>query len=160
MINLDSLLQETASIEIEADIQQVFRFIATDFEKNYPKWSQEIEKVEKISSGPIALNSELLLYRREVGQTIKSRIRVVDFRKNDVFTLESISEPYLMSYAFVSNQDDCNTTLKFTFHLKKIELIMRPFVKLIRTALRDGAVQSLNNVRSLVTVNNAVTQCM
>jgi hypothetical protein len=43
-----------------------------------------------------------------------------------------------------------HTRLTFTFELRRIDLIMRPFEKLIRTAVQEGAERTVRNLKRLI----------
>jgi hypothetical protein len=43
-----------------------------------------------------------------------------------------------------------HTRLTFTFELRRIDLMMRPFEKLIRVAVQDGAERTVRNLKRLI----------
>jgi hypothetical protein len=65
------------------------------------------------------------------------------------FVLEGLSEPFRSTYHFESAPDGA-TGITFDFEMRELELSMRPFAKLIRAALQDGAEQTVENLKSLL----------
>ena len=45
-----------------------------------------------------------------------------------------------------------NTRLTFRFELLELEMFMRPFQKLIRYAIEDGAESTVENIKNLIDV--------
>ncbi len=46
--------------------------------------------------------------------------------------------------------DDQRTKIAFSFELEELDLTMRPFQKLIRAALQEGAAQTMEDLKSLL----------
>ncbi|MGZ9089548.1 MAG: SRPBCC family protein, partial [Rhodoplanes sp.] len=84
----------------------------------------------------------------ERGIRSESTFEIVNLERPRLFAIEGISEPFSSSYEFECEAQ--GTTLIFTFKLREIEFSMRPFVKLIRAALQDGAEQIVENLRALI----------
>ncbi len=49
-----------------------------------------------------------------------------------------------------SDEENKSTRLTFRFELTEIEVFMRPFQKLIRTAIEDGAENTVENIKNLI----------
>ena len=49
------------------------------------------------------------------------------------------------------------TRLSFTFELLELQMFMRPFEKLIRIVVRDGAERTVRNLKRLTEANIAET---
>ena len=86
---------------------------------------------------------------RDRGIDSESTFEVATFSPAIAFAIRGISEPFRSSYEFIEESDG-QTRLVFTFELKELDLVMRPFQKLIRTALQEGAVQTVDNIRQLL----------
>ena len=149
-IAADRTLVESATVNLNADLHHVFKFVATDFCENYPKWTPDIVTLKRVSEGPLAVGSRIRVVRREGGEIVENELKVTEIVTDRRFSLESLTDPFEMTYQFEACESPPMTILTFTFQLKKIEMVMRPFTKLIRAALRDGAKRSVENVRNLV----------
>jgi len=57
------------------------------------------------------------------------------------------------SYLLESDEENKSTRLTFRFELTEIEVFMRPFQKLIRTAIEDGAENTVENIKNLIVAN-------
>lgn len=79
---------------------------------------------------------------------VQTNLEVSRFEPTEIFEISGTSEPFRSSYEF--KEEDGATRIVFTFELKEIELVMRPFQKLIRTALQEGAIQTIENIRQLL----------
>lgn len=161
MLNRDTnrALQESATVEIDAGIDQLYKFVATDFPENYPKWTPDIISLVALGDGPVTVGSEFRLLREDGGEVVESIVRVMKIKPHSCFSLASLTFPHEMTYSFESFERNRMTKLTFTFHLKSVEMVMRPFVKLIRAALRDGAKQSVENIKALFIENSESVSC-
>ena len=139
-----------AKITIKRTSEQVFDFVATDFVSNYPRWSPEIELVTALSDGPARVDYRLSLRRADSTDDTDYFLRVTVFEAPTHFSYESLSEPYQSHYYFSDLQEAQSTQLTFEFQLDEIELVMRPFIKLIRTAMQEGVTQTVSNIKQLV----------
>ncbi|MEI8236062.1 MAG: hypothetical protein WCG11_02690, partial [Methylococcaceae bacterium] len=63
-----------------------------------------------------------------------------------------ISAPYRQSYLMENENQKMNTRLTFRFELLELEMFMRPFQKLIRYAIEDGAESTVENIKNLIDV--------
>ena len=66
-----------------------------------------------------------------------------------------MTEPYKHSYLLESNEQKQPTRLTFRFELLEIEVFMRPFEKLIRSAIEDGAENTVENIKNLIALESA-----
>jgi len=65
------------------------------------------------------------------------------------FAIAGVSEPFNSSYTLEAAGDE-RTKLAFSFELEELDLAMRPFQKLIRAALQEGAAQTVENLKTLL----------
>lgn len=71
-------------------------------------------------------------------------------------TVESTSAPlFLVDYRVEPAAD--RTRLTFTFEIRRVELMMKPFEKLIRVAVQDGAQRTVRNLKRLIEADAAAT---
>ena len=130
------------------DIEPVFRFVALDFMSNYPRWSPEVIDLEPLSTGPIQPGYQARQIRVDQGHKTESTFEVAELIPLKRVSFKGITAPYCSIYEFA----DCNssTQLSFTFELHQLDFLMRPFEKLIRAALQDGAERVVRNLKRLV----------
>jgi 6-pyruvoyl-tetrahydropterin synthase len=63
---------------------------------------------------------------------------------------KGLTEPYSHSYLLESSEQNQSTRLTFRFELSEIEVFMRPFQKLIRSAIEEGAENTVENIKNLI----------
>ncbi|MFO1124702.1 MAG: SRPBCC family protein [Methylocystis sp.] len=126
----------------------VFNFVARDFFTNYQRWSPQVVELEPLESAPFRVGMTARQVTMERGIRSESTFEITAIEPPRLLALEGISEPFSSAYEFEC--DSHETLLIFTFELREIELSMRPFVKLIRAALQDGAEQIVENIRALI----------
>jgi len=139
-----------ADVTVMKDVESVFRFVSDDFFRNYPRWSPEVEKLEPLSEGPLKLGSVARQVRTDQGHRTQSTFRVIEHRVNERVAFKGTSDPYRCTYEFRAADPPPSTRLTFTFELSEIELFMRPFEKLIRVAIQDGAQRTVRNIKNLL----------
>jgi hypothetical protein len=143
------MVKAQARIEIERSPESVYRFIAEDFAQNYPRWSPEVKELKIATEGPLRVGSVGRQVRVDQGRRTESMFRITQMQPAARLTFESQSPNFLVDYRFVPNQDE-GTQLTFTFELRRLDLIMRPFEKLIRRAVQDGARRTVQNLKRLI----------
>ncbi len=125
-----------------------FDFVARDFFANYQRWCPQVVELEPNGSAPVRVGMTARQVTMERGIRSESTFAIAAIERPRLLALEGISEPFSSSYAFECEPQ--GTMLIFTFELREIEFSMRPFVKLIRAALQDGAEQIVENLRALI----------
>lgn len=130
------------------EIEPVFRFVAVDFPKNYPRWSPEVSKLEPISDGPVQAGYQARQIRVDQGHKTDSIFEVSEMIALRRVVFRGVTAPYVSTYEF----DDlsASTRLTFTFELREVEARLRPFEKLIRIALEDGAKRTIKRLKLLI----------
>lgn len=130
------------------EIEPVFRFVALDFPKNYPRWSPEVSKLEPLTSGPVQTGFQARQIRVDQGHKTDSIFEVSEMIALRRVIFRGVTAPYVSTYEF----DDlkASTRLIFTFELRDVEARLRPFEKLIRIALEDGAKRTVKRLKLLI----------
>jgi hypothetical protein len=130
------------------EIAPVFRFVALDFPKNYPRWSPEVSKLEPLSAGPVQTGYQARQVRVDQGHKTDSIFEVSEMIAPNRVVFRGVSAPYMSTYEF----EDLNasTRITFTFELRELEMHLRPFEKLIRIALQDGAKRTVQRLKVLI----------
>jgi hypothetical protein len=138
-----------AEAAVQCSIETAYEFICLRFFENYPKWCPQVVRLEELSRPPIRLGSKGRQTMRDRGIECESTFEVCVFDPIRLFEIAGLSEPFRSTYE-LSSDGGRATQLKFTFELKQLDLAMRPFQKLIRAALEEGAVQTIENLKALL----------
>jgi hypothetical protein len=145
------LVKAQASIEIERSPESVYRFIAEDFARNYPRWSPEVKTLQIQTQGPLRVGSIGHQVRVDQGRRTESVFRITQMQPSQRLTFESDSPSFLVDYQFAPHTEQhSHTRLIFTFELRRLDLFMRPFEKLIRRAVQEGARRTVRNLKQLI----------
>jgi len=143
----------SASVEIDRPVEDVFAFVAENFFQNYPHWAPEVVEFKAINDNPMAVGALARQTRIEQGQKTESTFEIAKLIPNELLEIQGLSEPYSNSYRF-ERLDSQKTRLSFSFQLLELELFMRPFEKLIRRAIEEGAQNSLDNIKKLLAIEH------
>jgi hypothetical protein len=146
----------SASIELDRPVDQVFSFVAERFFENYPRWAPEVIEFKPINGNPMAVGALARQTRIEQGQKTESTFEIVKLQPYELLELEGLSDPYRNRYRFESIGAN-KARLTFSFEILELELFMRPFEKLIRTAIEEGAQNAVQNIKELLELESAGT---
>jgi hypothetical protein len=144
-----------ASIDIQRAPTSVYRFVAEDFERNYPRWSPEVKQLRLLSSGPMRVGTLARQVRVDQGRRTESTFKIVQMQPGERLSFQGTDVAYYVDYRFAKTDKPDQTRLTFTFELRRLELMMRPFEKLIRMAIQDGAHRTVRNLKRLVELDPA-----
>lgn len=142
-----------ASVEIDKPVRHVFEYVGENFFVNYPKWALEVSEFKPLDGTEITVGARAQQLRIEQGQKVETVFEVAEFEPPKKVTLKGISEPFLNTYQFDANGKE-TTDLIFIFELLELEIYMRPFEKLIRMAIEEGAENTVANIKNLLTDTN------
>lgn len=142
------MIAAKADALIFQEIEPVFRFVALDFAKNYPRWSPEVSMLEPLTEGPVQTGFKARQIRVDQGHKTDSIFEVSEMVVPQRVIFRGVTAPYVSTYEF----DDlkASTRLTFTFELQELEARLRPFEKLIRIALQDGAKRTVKRLKLLI----------
>lgn len=143
------MVRAEASIVIRQPVATVFRFITDDFMTNYPRWSPEVVALRPLSPGPFGVGFKAEQARIDHGRRSSSTFRVTACDRDRRLHITGISQPFRLSFD-LENAGDNMTKMRFTFELLRLDLLMRPFEKLIRLAIADGARGVVGNLKRLL----------
>lgn len=141
-------IQGRAESTVKCSISDAYLTIAQRFFDNYQKWCPQVVELEQLSSPPVQLGTKGRQVTRDRGIDSEAIFDVTKFATNAELEITGSTEPFRSSYEFVQKGNE--TQIAFTFELKEIDLVMRPFQKLLKTALQDGAEQTAENIKSLI----------
>ena len=129
---------------------EVFKFIGDDLFHNYPRWSPEIQELECLTDGPVKSGTIARQVRVDHGQRSESKFRITVYEPSRRLAFAEIVEPYRCLYELQPQSSEDVTELKFTFELLELKVFMRPFEQLVRSAIQEGAVHTVENIKRLV----------
>jgi hypothetical protein len=139
-----------ASVAIETPVQRVFYFIATRFFENYPKWAAEVTELHCLDGEQVFVGAKAKQVRDENGEANESIFEITELESNQKLVLSGITSPYKQCYLLNGGAESDVTVLTFRFELSELEVFMRPFEKLIRYAIEEGAENTVENIRQLI----------
>lgn len=139
-----------ASIVIKANSEEVFNFVAENFFLNYSKWAPEVVELEPLDGNKVFVGAKGRQVREDNDSLVESIFELIEYSQYSVFILQGLNSPYKHTYVIESEDKDAQTRLTFKFDLLEIEIFMRPFEKLIRVAIEDGAENTVEKIRDLI----------
>lgn len=139
-----------ASIQINKPVEEVFDFVGENFFYNYPKWALEVTEFESLDGLKVVIGAKAKQVRTDQGQEVHSLFEITDYEPFKKLGFTGITHPYRNTYLFESGNVKDSTLLIFSFELLELELFMRPFEKLIRSAIEEGADNTVQNIKSLL----------
>jgi hypothetical protein len=139
-----------ASIEINKPVTYVFCFVGERFFENYPKWAVEVSEFKPLTGKEVFVGARAQQIRIEYGEKVESVFEVSEFEAPDKMTLVGVDTQFRNTYNFSAKEEDNLTNLEFSFEILELELFMRPFEKLIRIAIEEGAENTVANIKNLL----------
>jgi Polyketide cyclase / dehydrase and lipid transport len=134
---------------VKCSISKAYGYIGRRFFENYRKWCPQVVELEELSEPPVHLGTKGRQVTRDRGIDSESTFEVSEFSPSSRFEIKGVSEPFRSAYDLISEGNGA-TRISFTFELQQLDLAMRPFQKLIRAALQDGAIQTIENIKTLL----------
>jgi hypothetical protein len=147
------MVSARASVRVDRAAPDVFAFIADDFTHNYRRWSPEVQRLELLTPGPLRVGSRARQVRVDQGRRTDCTFRVVALDRPSRVCFAETGDQFRIEYLMVpgaGGPGEAPTWLTFGFQLNRLELYMRPFEKLIRAAVQDGAERVVQNIKRLV----------
>jgi hypothetical protein len=138
------------SILVKSSAAEVFKFIGDDLFRNYPRWSPEVQELECLTDGPVKLGTMARQVRVDHGQRSESKFRITIYEPSRRLAFAGVGEPYRCLYELQRKSTGDMAELSFTFELLELKVFMRPFEQLVRSAIQDGAVRTVENIKRLV----------
>ena len=140
-----------ASGLIRLPLEVVYKFVAEDFFENYPRWSSEVVDLKRLSDGPLGKGSMLRQVRIDHGRKSDSTFMITDLQPHSRIAFDGVSNKYRCIYDFEEPSGSATVTrVTFTFEFTELEPILRPFEKLVRVAVQDGADRTVKNLKGLL----------
>jgi PAS domain S-box-containing protein len=142
------MIRGIASATIRQPTATVFSFIVDDFLTNYPRWSPEVQSLRPLSEGGLRVGYMAEQTRLDQGRRSTSTFRVTACDRDCRLHIAGITQPFQLSFELEA--DEASTKITFAFELLKVDFFMRPFEKLIRVAVEDGARGVVANLARLL----------
>lgn len=139
----------TASAVVSQTLEGVYAFVARDFFSNYPRWAPQVVELEPRGPIPVRPGVKARQVTLDRGIRCETAFEVAAVEPPQRLVLEGVSEPFRSTYQFTSATPE-ETEISFEFEMRELELSMRPFAKLIRAALQEGAEQTIENLKTLL----------
>lgn len=139
-----------ASAIIEVDPEEVFYFIADNFFENYPKWAPDVVELQALEGNQVRVGAKGRQVREDADSIVESTFEVTAYDPNNLFVFQSFNPPYKHTYSTEAEAKGKHTKLTFRFELFEIDIFMRPFAKLIRVAIEDGAESTVEKIKELL----------
>lgn len=140
-----------ASIDIHKPKRAVFSYIGEHFFDNYPKWAVEVIEFEPLDGKDVFVGATAKQIRKDNGTKVESIFQITDYEPDVKLIFQGLTAPYKHSYLLEGNDRKQPTQLTFRFELLELEVFMRPFEKLIRSAIEDGTENTVENIKNLIT---------
>ncbi len=142
------MITAIADVLVFDEIDRVYRFVALDFVINYPRWSPEVVSLEALSVGPVQAGFQARQVRVDQGHRSESVFAVAELEPLKRICFQGVSAPYRSVYEFEDRSS--STLLTFTFELAALAPHIRPFEKLVRIAVQDGAKRTVRKLKLLI----------
>lgn len=142
------MVKAKASTLIATSPKHVYSFVALDFERNYRRWSPEVKRLDLLTPGPLQVGSRARQIRVDQGRKSETVFRVTALEPPKRIGFAESSDQFRIDYRIEPDGD--HTRLTFEFELTRLDFFMRPFEKLIRVAVQDGAHRTVRNIKGLV----------
>lgn len=158
MINLpfdpDKPITGKASVLIKKSMTDVFSFIGERFFENYPKWATDVVEFEPLDGPQVFIGAKAHQIRKNQGQEVDSTFLISDYTPKSLLSCKDVNADYRDYYQLDDDGSGTGTTLTYTFELMHLDLFMRPFSKLIRVAIEDGAEATVENIKNLLAASS------
>jgi len=139
-----------ASIEIDQPLDQVFEFVGHDFFENYPKWAADLVDFEPLDGEQVFVGAKARQIRQDGGEEVESVFEIAEYQPLTKLAVQGLTQPYRQSYLLQTEGDRPPTRLTFRFEFLQLEIFMRPFEKLIRCAIEEGAENTVEQIKNLI----------
>ena len=139
-----------SEIAIRTTPRTIFEFIGVDFISNYPRWSPEVVELEQLSDGEIAVGTMARQVRIDQRHRLESKFQVTKFEIGRCLEFEGVPDPFRCTFDIRAIDPGVKTNLTFTFEGLELRPHMRPFEKMIRRVVQDGAGRTTRNIKRLI----------
>ncbi len=139
-----------AEVSIRSTPGAIFDFIGVGFFSNYPRWSPEVVELEQLSDGEIGVGTIGRQVRIDQRRRLESKFEVTKFEAGKCLVFDGVPDPFRCTFDIRALDPNARTGLTFTFEGFELRPHMRPFEKLIRRVVQEGAVRTTRNIKHLI----------
>ena len=133
---------------IHAPLGPLFTLMGENFLENYRRWSPEVKELELLTPQPFGEGSLIRQVRVDRGHRSESTFRVIELNDSGSLAFREVADKYRCAYLLETCADDTSKTdVFFSFEFPELETFLRPFEKLVRIAVQEGATQTLQNLK-------------
>lgn len=133
---------------INAPIGPLFNLMGENFLENYRRWSPEVKELELLTPAPFGEGSLIRQVRVDRGHKSESTFRVIELNEAGCLAFSEVANKYRCAYLLEACADNSDKTdVLFSFEFPELETFLRPFEKLVRIAVHEGAIQTLQNLK-------------
>ena len=147
-------ISATARATVQCPIGSAFDFVGHRFFKNYTRWCPQVIELEPSLNGPVRPGVTARQTTLDRGIRSELTFEITAFGPPKLLGLKGLSEPFKSFYEF-EEQTAGSTEMVFSFELEERELFMRPFKRLVRATLQDGAQRTVENLKQLLESEHA-----
>lgn len=144
------MVRTQTRVEVARPPETVFGFVVHDFFDNYPRWSPEVVELESLDGAAVSLGGRARQVRVDHGRRSETLVRVTALSEPHHVEFASEHAPWFRIRFDFAAVDASTTAVVFTFELTRLELYMRPFQRLIRRAIDNGAQRSMAELKRLI----------
>ncbi len=142
-------MELTHTIEIDRPIADVFRFVATDHEKNHARWDPSVTDIRQTSEGPVGIGTEFKFNRMIMGKSTPMQFEVIDLQHNESVTFEITGPMRMTMHMTLEPIGDART--KLTFHgTGELDLMMRMFEPMILSQMNTELAAAQQRIKTLL----------
>jgi hypothetical protein len=138
-----------ASTLVERSSVDIFQYLGDRFFENYPKWSPEVVELEQLTDGPVKLGTIARQVRIDQGRRTQTKFTINSYERNKLLEFTGLGAPFRCVYELEEIEPGKSARLTFIFELTEIQMFMRPFEKLIRVVVQEGAERTVRNLKRL-----------
>ena len=106
--------------------------------------------MEPLDGNEVFIGAKTKQVREDQGSTTESIFEFTVYDPVAKLMFKGLDQPYSHSYLLERIDQEQSTRLTFRFELSEIEVFMRPFQKLIRASIEDGAENTVENIKNLM----------
>lgn len=139
-----------ADVSIKSTPDAIFEFVGTGLFSNYPRWSPEVVELEQLSEGEVGVGTIGRQVRIDQGRRLESKFEITKFEVGKCLIFDGVPDPFRCTFDIHAIEHNARTGLTFTFEGFELRPHMRPFEKLIRRVVQDGAVRTTRNIKHLI----------
>ena len=119
------------SASINKPVNEVFKFIGTDYVTNHPKWDARVVSTKLEPDGPMRQGARGVETRKEAGRTNTFHFEVTDFKPGSSFAFQARGGPAQVSTSYATralNDKQTQLDIAFTMKMGGIMGLMEPFM--------------------------------